>query len=120
VANAELVGRVGTIPITFKGYVEFVAGTGDIHFSVRFTDVDNDGLANRDNTLSCLDSRLIRYGSIHFNNGSEYTNTITSTFDTANLYRQWSWTIKGADLKNVLIQDTTDAGYITFVGYFGL
>jgi len=39
VANAELVGGVGTIPITFKGYVEFVTGTGDVKVSVQFTDV---------------------------------------------------------------------------------
>jgi len=39
VANAELVGGVGTIPITFKGYVQFVNGTGDIKVTIQFTDV---------------------------------------------------------------------------------
>jgi len=39
VANAELVGGVGKIPINFVGTVEFVAGTGDVKVSVQFTDV---------------------------------------------------------------------------------
>ena len=109
-ANAELVGGVGSIPITFKGYVEFVTGTGDVKVSVQYTDIEKDGLANRDNTMSCLDSKLIRFGSIDYTAGTDYTNTITSTFDTANLYRQWSWTIKGSDLKTVLVQDNSEAG----------
>lgn len=115
-----MVGGVGRIPITFVGNVEFVAGSGNVKVTVQFTDEENDGLTNRDNTNSCLDSKLVRYASDAYVAGTDYATTITSTYDTTNRYRQWSWTIQGDALKTVLIQDNNDDGFITFVGYFGV
>ena len=93
---------------------------GDVKVTINFTDVKDDGLANNDNPNSCLDTKFMRYSTETFNGGITYNNTITSTYDTINLKRVWSFTIKSSDLNTVLVHDDSEIGYTTYFGFFSL
>jgi len=67
-----------------------------------------------------LDTKFVRYGSTAYTGGSDFTGTITSTFDTANLYTKFTFLIKASELDTLLVKDTSVKGFITYNGFYGL
>jgi len=84
---------------------------------VFFTDIQTDGLTNRDNAGSCLDTKFVSYSSANF--GIEYRGKIISSYDIESQYRKYIFVIDQSELDTLLIKDTSDPKVLTYQGYFG-
>ncbi|CAK63884.1 unnamed protein product (macronuclear) [Paramecium tetraurelia] len=119
----------GASKIAFAGDVSFIGGTANVKVNVRYSDVAsfNDpkyyGLVQQDGNTpeqTCLDMKLFKYTSSAYADKSEVTTlTIVPSNNFQKQWRYYSFTIKGEELNQYLVQ-TTNSNQFIYNGYFAI